>query len=176
MIEKIQITAFERYLWYIFRSFFIFITTVLVFRFFIFSVGVVNGPSMEPNFKDENIFYINRFILLMRPPRRGDIVQVIDPKEKKLIIKRVVGVPNDILTIKRGKVYIEAPGGPEFELDETKYLAADVYTDIPESYQKRTFELGPNQYFVLGDNRRVSVDSRYYGPILRSQIVGKIFK
>lgn len=175
MFSHEQKVAFERFLYHVFRFFFLFILCLLAFRFFVFSTGVVNGPSMLPNFKDDQTFFVNRFIYLIHPPERTDVVQIIDPKEKKLIIKRIIGLPGETVAIKRGKVFISSPNQPEYELNETKYLGfTPPFTDIPSWSQIRTFTLGPNEYFVLGDNRWISVDSRYYGALPRSHVVGKI--
>lgn len=175
MIEKIQIQAFERFLFVIFRFFFFFLLVLFVIRFFFVSPGVVNGPSMEPTFIDEDLFFVNRFIYLVTSPKRQDVVQVIDKENNKLIIKRIIGMPGETVVIKRGKVFITPPGGEEYELSEP-YLVPDTYTDVALRSIDRIFVIPEHSYFVLGDNRNRSTDSRYYGSIDRTGIVGRVIR
>lgn len=174
MLEQIQKQAIGRFFFYILNVVAGLVLLLGITRVFIVSPGVVNGPSMEPNYKDDKVFLVNRFIYLLQIPKRQEVVQIIEPKQKKLIIKRIIGLPGDTVMIKRGKVFVQELGAKEYELDEHLYLDSSSYTEVPSGSDVRTFTLKPNEFFVLGDNRRASVDSRYYGPVPRSHIIGKV--
>lgn len=174
MLEQIQKQAIGRFFFHILNVVAGLLLLLGITRFFIISPGVVNGPSMEPNYKDDKVFFTNRFIYLLHIPKRQEVVQIIEPEQKKLIIKRIIGLPGDTVMIKRGKVFLKVPGEVEYELNESAYLESSSYTDVPSGSDLRTFTLGSHEFFVLGDNRRASVDSRYYGPVPRSHIIGKV--
>ncbi len=166
---------FERYLGMVFLSLATLMMVVLAIKFFVISPGRVNGRSMEPNFSDENIFFVNRLSFLLHQPERFDVVQVIEPIEKKLIIKRIIGLPGEIVVIKRGKVFVTKDlHSVEIELDESKYLASSIYTTVPIQDKPIKYLVGDDQYFIMGDNRMHSTDSRAYGPVGREVIVGKV--
>lgn|SRR3989339_1401699 len=164
---------FSKYIFLACVCFFI----IFVSRFFIISPGTVNGKSMEPTYLDNNLFLVNKFIYLLHPPHRYDVAQIIDTKEDKLIIKRIIGLPGEIVIIKRGRIYIQKDNNsPEVLLDELNYLSPNTYTQVHMQKGVAKFFVGSGQYFVVGDNRRNSVDSRFYGPILRSKIIGKVIE
>lgn len=143
-------------------------------RTFIVEPGGVNGGSMEPHFIDADVFFVNKFILLLRSPQRGDIVQAKHPTDpNKIIIKRVVGVPGDRVVIRQNTVFIENASGELFRLHEP-YLAPNTITLTPTNAPLRTDIIQPFHYYVLGDNRSASKDSRDFGPINRTNIYGVI--
>ncbi len=164
----------ERYFYYVFRFIIIFVLSILFFRFFVFTPGVVNGPSMEAAFIDEDVFYVNKYVYLFREPQRYEVVQFIEPEQEKLIIKRVVGLPGEVVSIRRGKVFVQKSleDQPQ-ELSEI-YLKPEEYTKVPGLSRGQRYLIPMHTYFLLGDNRQESVDSRVYGPVHRSDIVGKV--
>ena len=164
----------ERYFFYVFRFIVIFVLSILFFRFFIFTPGVVNGPSMEMTFIDDDVFYVNKFIYLLREPERFDVVQFIEPEQRKLVMKRVVGAPGEIISIRRGKVFVQKSLDEDpLEISEV-YLKQSEYTKVPGQSGGQWYLVPSDTYFLLGDNRQESTDSRIYGPIHRSNIVGKV--
>lgn len=166
---------FQRYLYLVFSVVALLMCVVLVIRFFLVSPGKVNGRSMEPGYMDEQVFFVNKFVYLFEPPKRFDIVQMIDPKSEKLMMKRVIGLPGDVIVIKRGFVYkVNKETGEEERVSESAYLGKGVYTKVWAQTKPERYVLGQNEYFVLGDNRDHSVDSRDYGPVHRSVIIGKV--
>jgi signal peptidase I len=161
-------------------SFGFFIFIVLVVRFFIVSPGRVNGTSMEPTYQDNDLFFVKKSTYLMFPPKRFDIIQIVDPVDKQLAIKRIIGMPGETVVIKRGNVYIAEQGlsaEAAVLVDESLYLdSMNQYTVVPGQTAPEVFTLGEYDYFVLGDNRDGSVDSRHYGPVSRTHIVGLVHR
>ena len=166
--------AFERYFWHIVGAIATFIFILLVVKFFFFDFGRVDGQSMEPTFIDDQVFLINRLTYLFAAPERYDIVQIVDPVNKKLIVKRVLGLPGEVITIKQGKVWKQQGARAAIEEVDERYLPAEVYTNIIAQSHPARYLVEDNHYFVLGDNRGNSTDSRVFGPVDRSVIVGKV--
>lgn len=143
---------------------FVLVVFLLFFKF-LFSVFIVDGESMEPNLHDKEI------VLLQDSkesdnPERGEVVAVLypgDPEHKKYV-KRIVGLPGETVSIKNGLVYIN-----DVLLDES-YLSYNVKT---EPYRISSWKLEENEYFLMGDNRGVSNDSRYFGPVEKRFFDGK---
>lgn len=128
----------------------------------------IEGPSMQPNFWANQFLVVSRVNYLLGDPQRGDIV-VFDPPgddgtpNEPLLIKRLIGLPNEKVELRSGTVYIN--GTP---LDEP-------YTKEPcrVSCSDREWDLGPNEYFFMGDNRNNSRDSRAFGPVTKNRIIGE---
>lgn len=135
-------------------------------NFFVVTVFVVEGQSMEPNFYNGDSVLTNRISYLLSTPQRGDVVILKfpgDPEHKKYI-KRIIGLPGEKIAIKDGTVYIN-----DQKLTES-YLPAGTQT---KPNMEKT--LGANEYFVIGDNRGNSSDSRIWGPVEKSDLIGKAF-
>lgn len=145
---------------------------IIPVRYFLFQPFYVKGASMEPTFFDNEYLIINEIEYRLQQPERGDIVVLKYPKDpSQYFIKRVVGLPGETIEIKNGDVYIINAENPEgFQLKEDQYLSDDVDTQGSSS-----FTLSSDQYFVLGDNRTASLDSRSpsLGPVSRKYIIGK---
>lgn len=144
---------------------------------FVMPAVVVDGASMVPSLRDNQRLLENRLAYvniavggtryyLFGPPQRGDVV-IIDPPipHDKPFIKRMIGLPGDTVLVRGGKVIVN--GVP---LDETNIAAPPTYTWPTDG---RPMLLGPDQYFVLGDNRNASEDSHFFGPISSANIIGK---
>lgn len=177
MRRKLLLTtriAFERYLWRSIFTLVFFIFLLLFGKFFIVDVGRVEGQSMEPMLVDNQLFFVNRFIYFFRAPKRFDVVQLIDPQRHQLMVKRIIGLPEETIIIKRGKVYIVTHFSRQEEELPEKYLSPVVATLLSGQTAPAVFAVPPHHYFVLGDNRFYSVDSRYFGTVDRSVILGKI--
>jgi signal peptidase I len=136
---------------------------------FIVTAVVVQGRSMTPTLKDGERYYLNRWRYLLLSPRRGDVVVIKDPGHGDYAVKRIIARPYDWLNLRDGKIYINGR-----RLDEP-YLDKGVRTDTPD-LKERWVQLGRDQYYVLGDNRGNSEDSRFYGIVPGKNIIGMIIK
>jgi len=117
---------------------------------------VISGDSMAPAYQDGQPNYINRLAYWSHPPQRGDVVGIRLDKDE-YSIKRVIGVPGDRIEFRRGTVVVNGKA-----LDEP-------YVQRPLLWWLRPVQLGPNEYFVMGDNRTYS----WLGSVAKQSIVGK---
>lgn len=142
------------------------LVVIIPLRLYIFQTYYVKGASMEPNFHNYEYLIIDKLTYHRDDPQRGDIVVLHNPQDpSQSFIKRVIGLPGETVSIQNGKVHINGT-----ELDETPYLAEDVQTIMRGD---GVIEVPENSYVVLGDNRKESLDSRYFGAIDRSEIIGR---
>lgn len=154
----------------------VFLIAISCIQSFIFSVGRVNGRSMEPAYVDDDLFFINKLIYLFSTPKRYDVVQLIDEKQKKVIIKRVIGLPGEVVLVKAGNVYVEDAARKRLLFNERSYLSPSIQTYVKDATTTREWVIPRGHYFVLGDNRPHSTDSRDYGPVSRTEIIGNVMK
>lgn len=141
------------------------IVVVFLFRSFIATPVIVSGDSMEPTLKNNQVLLQNKIGYYFKDIKRFDIVIVDIDSENKDIIKRVIGLPGENVSYKDGKLYIN---DKEFKNDYDK--DTDDFTLKSICNCERIPE---GKYLVLGDNRKVSADSRWYGLISEEQIKGK---
>lgn len=145
----------------------ILIAVVLAFvvRGFVVETFVVLGPSMEPTLHDLERLFVNKMVYRIHPPRRGDIIVFAYPRDpERDFIKRVIAVPGETIEIRDGRVYVNG----EF--------IAETYIAYPDNHgEYGTVTVPPEHVFVMGDNRRNSEDSRYFGPVPFANIRGKAF-
>jgi len=141
----------------------------LISRFILQSVQVV-GASMSPTLQDSDRYLLNRWIYDLRAPRRGEIVVLKDPTDGAYCVKRVIALPGEAVYLKNGHLFVNGT-----ELTEP-YLPQGVRTFTPEKVQEEMVAIGKNRYFVLGDNRNNSFDSRFYGTVPRENILGVVMR
>ena len=128
---------------------------------------VVRGQSMEPTFYEDQYLIVSRVNYLLGNPQRGDIVVFHYPNNTdEDYIKRVIGLPGDTVEIRETLVYVN-----DEPLDETYINEPCTESRCPD----RVWELGDDEYFVMGDNRNHSEDSRRFGAVKREFIVGEVF-
>jgi signal peptidase I len=143
---------------------------VLPIRYFLVQPFYVKGASMEPNFEDKQYLIIDEITYRFRAPERGEICVFRYPNDlSQFFIKRIIGLPGETVTVSGGKVTVTTIDGRTETLDESAYLAATVVTAGDKSVT-----LGTDEYFVMGDNRPNSLDSRIFGPVPRKDIVGRV--
>lgn len=144
------------------------IVIVLLIRFYIVQPFIVKGVSMEPMFEDQEYLIIDEITPVFRPIERGTVIifrYPLGPSE--FFIKRVIGLPGERVTVKNGEVTVKKTDGTVTTLDES-YLARGTVTagaieiDVPS-----------DQYFVLGDNRNYSSDSRKWGLLSKEFVTGR---
>lgn len=143
---------------------------IIPVRYFLIQPFYVQGASMEPNFYDHEYLIIDEISYRFSSPARGDIVVFRYPRDpSQFFIKRVIGLPGETLEVHRNAVRIYDKDHPEgVQLDEP-YLDG-----VPTPGDVRV-QLGPNEYFLMGDNRDASMDSRSFGPVDASVLVGKVW-
>lgn len=141
----------------------------LISHFLVQSVRVV-GMSMQPTLHDSQLYLLNRWVLLFRSPQRAEIVVLRDPLDGGFAVKRVVGVPGDSIYLSGGDIYLNGQ-----RLSES-YLPLSTMTFTANRARDQLFKCRPGQYFVLGDNRGNSLDSRTYGPVSCHDILGLIIR
>ena len=139
----------------------------VISHFLLQSVRVV-GRSMVPTLRDSEHYLLNRWVYHFRTPKSTDVVVVRDPSDNGFSVKRIIATPGDSVYLKDGKVYVNG-----CKLRET-YLAPGTLTFIDAKTQDELVLCGKDQYFLLGDNRGNSIDSRTYGPVPRARILGPI--
>jgi signal peptidase I len=134
-------------------------------RVFIGSVYVVEGTSMEPTYPPDTRLY---GAPISTPLERGDVVLLDDGKED-YAVKRIIGLPSETVHLWGGRVFINR------QMLVEPYLPKHTYTyPMEPAHRGATFILGEEEYFVLGDNRLYSADSRAYGPVNRRQIKRRV--
>lgn len=141
---------------------------VLPIRYFVFQPFLVSGSSMEPNFHNADYLIVDEISYRFRAPDRGEVIVFnypLDPSER--FIKRIIGLPGDTLTIQNNEISIETDLGAKEVLNESSYFK------IPPTLQDFSIKLGTDQYFVMGDNRAFSFDSRSWGPVPKKDIIGR---
>lgn len=137
---------------------------IIPVRYYLIQPFYVKGASMEPNFHNYEYLIIDELSYRFHPPQRGDVVVIRNPqREKEYFIKRVVGLPGETLEVKDHSVYIDNE-----KLNESAYL-----NDTVETWGNQKVKLKDNEYFMLGDNRTQSLDSRVFGPITPKSMVGR---
>lgn len=153
------------------RFLFIALVIIVPLRLFVAEPFIVSGSSMIPTFHDKEYLIIDKFTYYTRTPVRGDVIVFKNPRnEAEYYIKRVIGLPGETVQIMQGGVVITNTEHPQgFNLKET-YLPQDLQTQgSPEP-----ITLGVHQYYVLGDNRAASSDSRVWGVLPEDEITGKV--
>ena len=124
-----------------------------------YAIGIVNGDSMNPTLKNGDVFVYAKEASV----DRMSIVAIKNSESGNTIVKRIIGIPMDVIRIKDGAIYIN---GEKLDDVTTSYTEPGSLGDY--------FVLGPNEYFVIGDNRETSVDSRSFGSIRQEEILGVV--
>lgn len=143
------------------------------FQLFVVDVALINGISMEPTLRDNQTVFVDRFSLFVREPKRFEVVQFFHPlEENTLVVKRVIGLPGELVEIRPGEIRITRTDSTSFTLEES-YLTHQTQTMIRPGWHDR-FLIPNHTFLVLGDNRYFSVDSREYGVVSRDRITGVV--
>jgi len=157
----------SEFIWEMIRVAVISLAIIIPVRYFLIQPFYVKGASMEPNFYDHEYLIIDEISYRFNEPSRGDIVVFKYPKDpKQFFIKRVIGLPGEKVRIQDSRIYINGTILNEGYLPEATETALPLhgYSDVI---------LGPDEYFLLGDNRNQSLDSRIFGPVKREYLIGR---
>jgi signal peptidase I len=151
----------------IFQTVILALLIVLPIRLFIFQPFIVKGQSMEPNFEDGDYLIIDEITYRFREPKRGEVIVFKNPlNERQRFIKRIIGLPGETVEVSDGKIFIS---------NGEKKILQEPYLNSSFTTGDLKITLGSDEYFVLGDNRQFSLDSRRFGPIKKKEIVGRVF-
>jgi signal peptidase I len=138
-------------------------------RYFLIQPFYVKGASMEPTYLDHEYLIIDELSYRFREPVRGEVVVFRPPNDpRQFYIKRVIGLPGERVKVTGGEVVVYTPEAPQGEKLDEAYLDPDAVT-----LGEVDIRLKESQYFVLGDHRGASLDSRVFGAIERGAIVGR---
>jgi signal peptidase I len=160
------------FFWEIVKAFIIAMVIIVPIRYFLAQPFFVRGASMEPNFEDGEYLVVDQLSYRFRAPERGEVIVFRYPnRPSQFFIKRIVGLPNERVAVANGQVTVYNSTHPQgVILDESAYLPDGLRTGGQVDMQ-----LGPRDYFVLGDNRPVSSDSRSWGLLPDSDIIGRVW-
>jgi len=167
MEEKQTFRKFISFIWEMAKIVVIAALIVAPIRYFLFQPFLVRGQSMEPNFRDGDYLIVDEISYRLREPKRGEVIVFEYPENPdQKFIKRIVGLPGETVEIGDGKIRINEG---EIVLNEDKYLPPF------KTLGNVKITLGEDDYFVLGDNRPYSFDSRRFGPLDEKEIIGRVF-
>lgn len=148
------------------------VIAMLLFRYFVAEPFIVSGSSMVPTYENRQYLVINKIGYRFGEPERGDVIVFKFPQNtKEYFIKRIIGLPNEKVKIENGRVVIFNKENPNGKILDEPYLV-DQNGTFGES--NTVVSLGSTEYYVLGDNRDQSSDSRRWGVLPKEDIVGKV--
>lgn len=141
---------------------------MVVLNIFVFNLSMVRGESMEPTLEERERLFVDKIVYRFTDPKHGEVVVLKDPSsdpdKKPFLVKRVVAVPGQTVEIRDRRLYVDGQ------------VQNEPYTDtVIEGEGMPPVTLGEEEYFVMGDNRHAgeSKDSRYFGSVKKSWIVGR---
>ena len=157
------------------------VLVAVLLRTFVVQTFFIPSGSMEPTLQIGDRILVNKLSYHLHGVDRGDIVVFSRPPAENCggpevndLVKRVVGLPGDVISLSRGYVYIDGKRLNESWLPATEQGITSAGPKGNASNLAHPYHIPANEYFVMGDNRNDSCDSRYWGPIKRSLIVGKV--
>jgi signal peptidase I len=160
---------FKDFIWETLKVIIISLAIIIPVRYFLIQPFYVKGASMEPNFYDHEYLIIDEISYRLGTPSRGDVIVFRPPSDQsQFFIKRIIGLPGETVRLTDGEIIILNEQNPDgFTLNEDKYL--------PNTHTQGSTDLTLewDEYFILGDNRSSSLDSRVFGAITRSDIIGR---
>lgn len=160
------------FVWDLVKIVLIALIIIVPFRMFVAEPFVVSGQSMLPNFHNYDYLIVDRLSYITGSPQRGQVIVLRYPKDTtQFFIKRIIGLPGETVQIEQGHVTIINSQYPQGLTLNEPYLSPGT----PTFGQTQGIHLGSGEYFVLGDNRTASSDSRVWGILPRDDIVGKVW-
>lgn len=161
------------FIWEVAKIIIISLAIVIPIRYFVFQPFFVKGASMEPNFDNGQYLIIDEISKRFKDIERGEVIVFRFPHDpSQYYIKRVIGLPGETVEIKDGYIYVyNKEHSKGFKIDEHSYLPAGYIITGGDS----KIILDEREYFVLGDNRGASSDSRRWGAVPEKYIIGRVF-
>ncbi len=147
------------------KSFFLFLFLIILFRLFVLEPHSVSGSSMDNTFKDGDYVLVDKISYRFKNPKAGDVVVFDAPAEannNSRFIKRIIAVQGETVAVNGLDTYVN------------DRIIEENFIDYPSSKTSNSLLLKDDEYFVMGDNRYVSYDSRYWGPIVKDEIQGRV--
>jgi len=142
----------------------------LLISHFVIQAVQVQGLSMYPTLSDSGHYWLNRFAYVVSDPKPTDVVALKDPRDNTLEVKRIIGMPGQSVYIKKGRVYVNG------KLLRESYLPPGTPTYAYEKSEDEFICVGKDEFFVMGDNRGNSTDSRTFGAVPRRNILGRVIE
>ncbi len=156
------------YFWEVIKIVLFALLIVIPIRYFLFQPFIVRGASMEPSFYESDYLIVDQLSYRFHDPQRGDVVVFNYPQDpQKRHIKRVIGLPGEEVVIEEEGIFIST--------EEEMVLLEEDYLFSPKIVGEERIVLHEEEYFVMGDNRSASFDSRNWGSLPRENIIGKVF-
>ncbi|MDD2647014.1 MAG: signal peptidase I [Patescibacteria group bacterium] len=170
-MQKFRFPGWVSFLWDVVKLVIIAFIIVWPIHKFVFQPFLVQGPSMEPNFYDREYLIVEEVSHHFVDPQRGEVVVLRSPyNSREYLIKRIIALPGERIVIKEGNIWIYNGKNPQGVKVEENYLPAGLNTGGEVDQM-----LAVDQYYVLGDNRSVSLDSRSFGPVQRGMVIGRVW-
>ncbi|MFZ5845186.1 MAG: signal peptidase I [Patescibacteria group bacterium] len=147
----------------------VFLAILVMVYLFVMSPQEINGASMEPNFYNGEYILTNKVVYRLTNPQRGDVVIFKSPLNKEIdFIKRIIALPGEKVRLSGNAIYVNNQKVPEPYLEPGTYIFGGSYLR-----ENQEVVVPEGKYFVLGDNRPHSADSREFGPIAKEDFIGK---
>jgi signal peptidase I len=163
---KNSLKSFFSFCWEVVEVVVLALLIVVPIRYFLFQPFVVDGSSMEPSFYDGDYLIVDQISYRFRQPERGEVIIFYAPTDpSRRFIKRVVGLPGEQLEAIDQQIMITTPEGEKFFFEDY-YSQSTVYRSFSVTLEE-------DQYFVLGDNRDRSYDSRFWGYLPADNVIGR---
>lgn len=160
------------FLWELSRIIIIAFVLMVGFRIFIAEPFIVSGSSMVPNFHNKEYLVVDKLSYRFNEPQRGDVIIFKYPKDNsQFFIKRIIGLPGERVQVINGQVIVYNDEHPDGSILTEPYLPTSTSTFGEDN----VVSLGTDEYYVLGDNRLASSDSRVWGILPKHDIIGKAF-
>ena len=167
----IMIIKNKKEIWEFIKLIVVSLLIIIPVRFFIAQPFIVSGSSMDQSFLNGDYLIIDEISYQFQKPERGEVVVFRYPMDlSKFFIKRIIGLPKEIIEIRGGRVFVFNAAHPEGLILEEDY--ARGFTAAPD-LKNLKIELGEKEYYVLGDNRGFSSDSRHWGILPEGMIIGR---
>lgn len=152
----------------------IIVVIVAVIRYTLISPFQVNGTSMVPNLQNTEFLMVDKLSYYLHTPNRGDIIVLVPPQDTEVYyVKRIIGLPGEKVEFLDGQVIIHNQEYPEGQKLDEPYLSTDNKKTYLPTHENKIITVPADNYFVMGDNRKASNDSRAWGVLHKQNIEGR---